>query len=74
VSITTAAVDLDLNGAKETKRSSLFDGKLNRILDLPVVRREDMDGVKVYLGETGWVMVALPDGKSCARVFGNVKA
>jgi len=51
-------VDLDLETRQKGKsHRSLLEWKLNRILDLPVVRREDMDGIKVYLGEAGWVMV-----------------
>src|SRR5207244_3186457 len=51
-------VDLDLKpGQKEKAIAHFSNGKLNRILDLPVVGREDMDGIKVYLGEAGWVMV-----------------
>jgi len=38
---------------------------MKRLLDWPVTRREDMDGVKVYLGDIGWVMVALPARKIC---------
>ena len=45
------------------------DGKLNRLLDLPVVRRENMDGIKVYLGEAGWVMVRASGTENLLRVY-----
>jgi alpha-D-glucose phosphate-specific phosphoglucomutase len=63
-------VDLDLKpGQKEKALAHFSDGKLNRILDLPVVRREDMDGIKVYLGETSWVMVRASGTENLLRVY-----
>jgi phosphomannomutase len=63
-------VDLDLKpGQKEKAIAHFSDGKLNRILDLPVVRREDMDGIKVYLGEMGWVMVRASGTENLLRVY-----
>jgi phosphomannomutase len=63
-------VDLDLKpGQKEKAIAHFSDGKLNRILDLPVVRREDMDGIKVYLGEVGWVMVRASGTENLLRVY-----
>jgi phosphomannomutase len=63
-------VDLDLKpGQKEKAIAHFSNGKLNRILDLPVVRREDMDGVKVYLGEAGWVMVRASGTENLLRVY-----
>jgi alpha-D-glucose phosphate-specific phosphoglucomutase len=63
-------VDLDLKpGQKEKAIAHFSDGKLNRILDLPIVRREDMDGIKVYLGETGWVMVRASGTENLLRVY-----
>ena len=51
-------VDLELKpGQKEKALERFANGKLKRLLDWPVVRREDLDGIKVYLGEIGWVMV-----------------
>jgi phosphomannomutase len=63
-------VDLDLKpGQKEKAIAHFSNGELNRILDLPVVRREDMDGVKVYLGEAGWVMVRASGTENLLRVY-----
>jgi alpha-D-glucose phosphate-specific phosphoglucomutase len=63
-------VDLDLKpGQREKAIAHFSDGKLNRILDLPIVRREDMDGIKVYLGETGWVMVRASGTENLLRVY-----
>jgi phosphomannomutase len=63
-------VDLDLKpGQKEKAIAHFSDAKLTRILDLPVVRREDMDGIKLYLGETGWVMVRASGTENLLRVY-----
>ncbi len=69
-------VDLDLKpGQKEKAIAHFSNGKLSRILDLPVVRREDMDGIKVYLGEAGWVMVRASGTENLLRVYSeNSKA
>jgi phosphomannomutase len=63
-------VDLDLKpGQKEKALAHFSDVKLTRIVDLPVVRREDMDGIKVYLGEAGWVMVRASGTENLLRVY-----
>jgi len=63
-------VDLDLKpGQKEKVIAHFLNAKLDRILDLPVVRREDMDGIKLYLGETGWVMVRASGTENLLRVY-----
>ncbi len=51
-------VDLELKpGQKEKALAHFADPKLARHAGFRVVRREDLDGVKVYLGEAGWLMV-----------------
>jgi phosphomannomutase len=63
-------VDLDLKpGQKEKAIAHFSDGKLSRILDFPIVRREDLDGIKVYLGEAGWVMVRASGTENLLRVY-----
>ena len=36
---------------------------------MPIVRREDMDGIKLYLGEVGWVMVRASGTENLLRVY-----
>src|SRR5438552_4189611 len=63
-------VDLERKpGQKEKSISHFADGKVRRVLDFRVVRREDMDGIKVYLGEAGWVMVRASGTESLLRVY-----
>ena len=62
--------DLELKpGQKEKAIAHFSDGKLNRVLDFPVVRREDLDGVKLYLGEAGWVMVRASGTENVLRIY-----
>ena len=35
----------------------------------PVLRREDLDGIKVYVGEVGWVMVRASGTEHMLRVY-----
>jgi phosphomannomutase len=63
-------VDLDLKpGQKEKAIAHFSDGKLSRILNFPIVRREDLDGIKVYLGEAGWVLVRASGTENLLRVY-----
>src|SRR5713101_4500472 len=63
-------VDLDVKpGQKEKAIAHFSNGKLTHILDLPVVRREDMDGIKLYLGDVGWVMVRASGTENLLRVY-----
>jgi phosphomannomutase len=63
-------VDLDLKpGQKEKAIAHFSDGKLSRILDFPIVRRENLDGIKVYLGEVGWVLVRASGTENLLRVY-----
>ena len=51
-------VDLELLPGQKARAIEYFGApKLKKVLDWPVARREDLDGVKMYLGEIGWVMV-----------------
>jgi phosphomannomutase len=63
-------VDLDLKpGQKEKIIARFSNGKLRRLLDWPVVLREDMDGIKFYLGNVGWVMVRASGTENVLRVY-----
>ena len=63
-------VDLELRPGQKERALAYFAGrKLERILDWRVVRREDLDGVKVYLGDVGWVMVRGSGTEPILRVY-----
>jgi len=63
-------VDLELKpGQKERAMEHFGSSKLKRLLDWPVARREDLDGIKLYLGETGWVMLRASGTEPMLRVY-----
>src|SRR6202035_2335783 len=63
-------VDLDLKAGQKEKAIDYFSGpKLKQILDLPITNRENMDGIKLYLGSIGWVMVRASGTENLLRVY-----
>ena len=63
-------VDLELKpGQKEKAIAHFSDGKLRRVNDWTIERREDMDGIKLYLKDAGWVMVRASGTEHLLRVY-----
>ena len=63
-------VDLELRpGQKERALEYFSDSHVARLGDWPVVRREDLDGIKLYVGEIGWVMVRGSGTEHMLRVY-----
>jgi phosphomannomutase len=63
-------VDLDVTTSQKEKAIAwLSDGKVANLLEWPVVRRENMDGIKLYLGDVGWVMVRASGTENLLRVY-----
>jgi alpha-D-glucose phosphate-specific phosphoglucomutase len=63
-------VDLDVKSGQKEKAIAYFsDGKCKEILNFPVTRREDLDGIKLYLGDIGWVMVRASGTENLLRVY-----
>src|SRR6266566_670950 len=63
-------VDLELGpGQKEKAIAHFADGQCKEVLDWPIVRREDMDGIKCYLDEIGWMMVRASGTERLLRVY-----
>jgi len=63
-------VDLELKHGQKERAIARFSGaKLARLLEWPVTRREDLDGIKLYLGEIGWVMLRASGTEPMLRVY-----
>jgi phosphomannomutase len=63
-------VDLDVQPDQKQKAIARFsDTAFKRILEWPVTHRENMDGIKVYLGDIGWVMVRSSGTENLLRVY-----
>jgi alpha-D-glucose phosphate-specific phosphoglucomutase len=63
-------IDLDVHPEQKRKAIAHFsDSAFTHILEWPITRRENMDGVKVYLGDIGWVMVRASGTENLLRVY-----
>ncbi len=63
-------VDLELRpGQKERAIVRYSDAKMKRVLDWRITRREDIDGIKLYLGEIGWLMLRASGTEPVLRVY-----
>jgi phosphomannomutase len=63
-------VDLDVKpGQKEKAISHFSSGKVAKLLGWGITRRENMDGIKLYLDEIGWVLVRASGTENLLRVY-----
>jgi phosphomannomutase len=63
-------VDLELKpGQKERAIEHFSDTKLKNVLKWSIARREDLDGIKVYVEEVGWVMLRASGTEPMLRVY-----
>jgi phosphomannomutase len=63
-------VDLDLLPGQKKRALEHFSApKLAHVLDWKVTRREDLDGIKLYLGEIGWVMLRASGTENMLRLY-----
>ncbi len=63
-------VDLGLRpGQKEKVIAWLSGSQMDRLLDWPITKKEDLDGVKAYLGDAGWVMVRASGTENMLRIY-----
>ena len=56
-------------GQKEKALKYFADPKLKSILDWPITRHEGMDGIKLYIGDIGWVMVRASGTEHMLRIY-----
>jgi len=65
-------VDLDVKAEQKRKAIAHFSNeKLKALQEWPISRREDMDGIKLYLGNIGWVMVRASGTENLLRIYGE---
>ena len=63
-------VDLELTPGQKERAIEHFSGpKMKSVLDWNVARREDLDGIKLYLGDIGWVMLRASGTEPMLRVY-----
>src|SRR5258705_3646319 len=63
-------IDLDVRRGQKEKAIAYFTSeKTKRVDNLEVTRRENMDGIKLYLGDAGWVMVRSSGTENILRIY-----
>jgi alpha-D-glucose phosphate-specific phosphoglucomutase len=63
-------VDLTVKQSQKEKALRHFaNGNFNRLLEWPITHREDLDGIKVYLGNVGWVMIRASGTERMLRIY-----
>jgi phosphomannomutase len=63
-------IDLEVRRGQKEKAIAYFTSeKTKRVDNLDVTRREDMDGIKLYLGDAGWVMVRPSGTENLLRIY-----
>jgi phosphomannomutase len=68
-------VDLELRpGQKERAIEHFSGGKITRVLEWDVARREDLDGIKLYLGDIGWVMLRASGTEPMLRIYSETQS
>ena len=68
-------IDLELKpGQKERAIENFSSTKMTSVLEWPVVRREDLDGIKLYLGDTGWLMLRASGTEPMLRVYAETRS
>jgi len=63
-------IDLDVKKSQKEKAISYFSsGTLKQFQDWPVKHRENLDGIKLYLDDIGWVMVRASGTENLLRIY-----
>lgn len=68
-------VDLHVTAGQKKNALGHFSApQLATLFDLPVIRRENMDGIKLYLGEAGWLMVRASGTENVLRIYSETNS
>jgi alpha-D-glucose phosphate-specific phosphoglucomutase len=63
-------VDIEVTEGQKKKALSYFaNGKPTKVLDWPVTNRENLDGLKIYLDDIGWVMLRASGTENMLRIY-----
>src|SRR6266403_536614 len=63
-------IDLDVRRGQKEKAIAYFTSEKTKSVDSwDVTRRENMDGIKLYLGDIGWVMVRPSGTENLLRIY-----
>ncbi|HWX39407.1 MAG TPA: phosphoglucomutase/phosphomannomutase family protein [Candidatus Sulfotelmatobacter sp.] len=68
-------IDLELKPGQKERAIEYFSGpKVKGLLEWEVARREDLDGIKLYLADTGWLMLRASGTEPMLRVYSETRS
>jgi len=68
-------IDIDVKKAQKEKAIAHFSSaRFKQLNGWPVTRREDLDGIKLYLGDTGWVMIRASGTENLLRIYSETSS
>jgi phosphomannomutase len=68
-------VDLELKPGQKERAIEHFSGaKVTKLLEWGVARRENLDGIKLYLDDLGWVMLRASGTEPMLRVYSETRS
>src|SRR5579862_6254812 len=68
-------IDMELKPGQKERAIEHFSGaKVKKVLDWDVARREDLDGIKLYLGDTGWLLLRASGTEPMLRVYSETRS
>jgi len=63
-------VDLELLRGQKEKAIAYFGSQnMTKVLEWPVVRKENMDGEKIFLGDIGWLLLRVSGTEEMLRIY-----
>jgi alpha-D-glucose phosphate-specific phosphoglucomutase len=68
-------VDMDVNPAQKQKAIAFFgDDKTKQLKNWAITRRENMDGIKVYLDDLGWLLIRASGTENLLRIYSETSS
>jgi alpha-D-glucose phosphate-specific phosphoglucomutase len=68
-------VDMDVTPAQKQKAIAFFgDDKTKQLKNWAITRRENMDGIKVYLDDLGWLLIRASGTENLLRIYSETSS
>jgi phosphomannomutase len=68
-------IDLDVTPAQKQKAITLFaDSKVQQLKNWKITRRENMDGIKIYPDDLGWLLIRASGTENLLRIYSETSS